>query len=317
VLSTIYPGALPTNTQTVTASPVPAQAGASSIVRMEWQNPGGRTGGTLARADWCRPSAPRIGRVVLFAAGHVQGSSWYQAYCSQAATSIPLALLATGCDVIALDMPAYGTQPTPQIVVIDGEELSVPYNHPYGFTDDGGPSLNRLFTDPAIWAMDYVLSQVGGRAHFVGHSGGAQSGAIICAAESRYDLVYLLQPAASNAAGSPNEFETYSQNPAAQATPDKCWAGIVRALTAVPGRRTVLWVAPEDEYDPGKEGYWRAIVDRDGGVPGVSVGWLPRCVSGASFAVNFKRDPIVGAVTPYHEITESQKNAVVADILAH
>jgi pimeloyl-ACP methyl ester carboxylesterase len=308
VAATVYPSVIPSKTPTVSASPVAPPTGASSVVRLAFSDPGGRTGGTEARADWCLPSAARISRVVLFAGGHIQGSSWYDYYCLLDGSSIPLALLAAGCDVIMLDMPAYGINPQPQIVVINGGPVSVPYSHPYGDTvTDGGPSGNRLFTDPAVWALSYVLSQVGGRAHLVGHSGGAATGAIIAACDSRYDIVHLMQSGYSDGVGSPNEFEYWSMNPAAQATPNKAWVGIFRASTAVQGRRSVQWYAPQDDYDPGKTAYWRGVIDRD------SV-WLPRCVSGASVSLQLKTDAQSGS---YHNITPSQASAVVADILAH
>jgi pimeloyl-ACP methyl ester carboxylesterase len=309
VAATIYPDGIPTKAATISVSPVEPPTGASSVVRMAFADPGGRTGGTEARADWVSPIAARCGRIVTFVCGHNFGGSWPDTiYCDDDGSSIPLRLLADGCDVIMLDMPAYGINPIPQVVVIDGEAVEVTSSHPYGDTvTDGGPSGNRLFTDPAIWTLDYVLSQVSGRTHLVGHSGGAASGAIIAACDTRYDTVVLMQSGFSFSAGSPNEFEMWSVNPAAQATPNKSWAGIVRASTAVQNRRSVFWYAPQDEYDPNQTAYWRGVFDRD------SV-WLPRCVSGASVSLQLKTDAEDGS---YHSITPSQCAAVVADILSH
>ncbi|CAB4130724.1 hypothetical protein UFOVP276_123 [uncultured Caudovirales phage] len=303
----IYPGmVLPTKTPTVITSPITVPAEASHIIRLIFPDPGGRTGGTAANVDVAFPFVPYSGGVGTWYCGHNNPGVRYDMgnYWKDDGTSIPKGWLAAGKIVVLNELPGYGIR-QPETVVMAGQPIVVNadgHHYESGF-NDGGPTPNRLFTDPAIWALDYVGSLYNPSSYCIaGHSGGSDASALVAACDDRYSKVFLLQPGSSTGYGSLNDVEQWGANPAMQYSVQDNIAGLFATSGVVQGRTTYIGYDNQDEYDPGKIGFWTNWITS-------SSHWLSACVSNASLVLHQKYGIYDGM---YHNIDVDECSYVLS-----
>ena len=295
--------------------------GCDSITRYVTNEPGGRSGGSVAYADFCFPLATPVNKCLVFLGGHIQATTWDAFYCNADGSSIILRMLAAGWHVLAVDEPGYGRQPHPQIVVLNGTPRTVNDGggHPYfdGF-GDGGPNPNRIFTDHIIRAMTSITADIGiTRFSLVGHSGGAMCTAILAACEDRFRVVHWLQGGNWAGAGSDTDIEGWYGNtmmtPACggDSTP-RLGLGtpaLIAPSAAVANRITVVSYAPSDEYFGGSLATWQAWQAQVGA-------WLDSSL-GAKLSLYVKTGQEVGDITPYHTPDPTQAAMVAASLIAN
>jgi hypothetical protein len=198
----VYPSGLPTSLVDSTATNPFSPSllpGCSHVRRYVVDEPGGRSGGSPLYADLCAPTVPAVGKCLVFMAGHIQTLEgnpmpWRDAYALNDGTSPILRMLARGWHVLAMDMPGLGDQPVDQVVVIGGSPVSIGQTHGYsGGFSDGGPNPNRIFLDHAIRGMNQVTESFGITDFAIGgHSGGADTAAMLGMVEDRFKVVHLM-----------------------------------------------------------------------------------------------------------------------------
>jgi pimeloyl-ACP methyl ester carboxylesterase len=277
VKAIVYPsGILTTLPDSSTVNPFSPSLlpGCSQVVQYVTDDPGGRSGGTPLYASLCVPDAASVGRCLVFMGGHHTEESWRDVYALTDGSSFVLRMLARGWHVLVSDMPGLGEQPSPQVVVIDGEEVTPDPVHAYADAfSDGGPDANRIFTDHVVRAMNQVTETYGITSFaLAGHSGGCNTAALLAALDDRFTCVHLLSGGWYSETQTDIDIEGWVNNPAIAAASFGTshalnWLYTVSA--AIAGRKTVMHSSPTDsQYNYQGDGgarefaYWQAWAPR-------------------------------------------------------
>lgn len=284
MMAAVYPGGKPTSGVDVVEpgwtglSPLPPEC--ASITRYTVTEPGGRNGGTVAYCHLMAPSAIPNGKFVAHLAGHGATSLHY---LLRDGSSVILRALAAGFHVLAVDLPNYGWQPQPQVVVINGTTLTQTpstWHAPNGMDPPyDSPSLVRLYTDHIIRSMNQVDADYAPSSwSAVGHSGGGDTLTLLAALESRFRVVHFCQAngyVEQYPIGGSFNYESWGLNDI-YAVVRGSYKDVAVACSAFPGRTAVLHSADADEYGGDQSPLWLSWI-------GEVQPWL-RSIPGASIS---------------------------------
>lgn len=157
--------------------------------RFRINNVGGRGGYSFA--DWITPTATENGRILVVHTGH--DIPWYWLGDPEIVLWPMLntvnAALAEGYCIMALSMPTFMPNPTPDILTVDGEQVEY-VEHTYtGLDEDGGTASACRFIEPVIVAINQALvERPGYTVAMIGHSGGGWTCEHVSAIDTR--IVY-------------------------------------------------------------------------------------------------------------------------------
>ena len=259
----IYPdGPLTTQPDSVATCGFTLPTGVGHGQRLTIASSGGRdVRGSSSHVDVWYPDVAPVGKCFVMMTGHLAGAlPWYDstAYCTTDGSSMILRLLADGWHVLVADMPAYGTMPYPEVVYSAGSPLSYTQHNCWALFSDGGPSPNRLFLDQIIRGMNWVTATLGiTKFGLMGHSGGAQTSAMMAAIDDRFSCFFMLGGGPFQGAGTIDDVEAYYLNPTIQASGS--WVSAMAMVgAAVFGRHTVYSYSAGDEFRPLDFPLWQA-----------------------------------------------------------
>jgi pimeloyl-ACP methyl ester carboxylesterase len=262
MLASVYPSGLPAALPDVTTTNwaghgKPTEC--ASITRYETTSPGGRSGGTSAYVHRLNPVAAPVAKCLVFHTGHGthDASGWWQNFCASDGSSIIRLMLAEGWTVLAVDLPNYGDQPTPQIAVVNGAtvtQTSYLFHAPRLSTwPIDAPTPTRLYTDHVIAAMNAVAVETPStRFALAGHSGGGNVAALLAGLDSRYVQVHHLQSHdyTTEPSGQYTDWEGYSSSELGLAASRRSITALrldlMAATACFPGRTSYVHFADND-----------------------------------------------------------------------